>query len=234
METIRHKVARITVRNRWYTLGAALLTTLAFGFGLLHVEAKTIFSDLFPKTHPFVKTYTDHPNFGNPLTVELMVKRTDGKDIYNKETLDKIWQISRDIDLVPGVDHDQIISIATGKARYTALTSDGIFSNPIMDDTPPASSEDLEEIRRRVNESPFVRTFLVSQDGTAAIINATFIERLVDYGVVYEGVQELVRKHSDANHRIHVAGWPMLTGWVYHFGSDTAKIFAVTLGLMFV
>jgi predicted RND superfamily exporter protein len=234
LETIRHKVARLAVRKPWYTLGAALLISLVFGYGLLHVEAKTIFSDLFPKTHPFVQAFTDHPNFGNPLTVTLMVKRTDGKDIYTAETMDKIFQMSRDIDLVPGVDHDQIVSIATAKARYTVLTADGIFSNPVMDDSPPATTEDLAEIRRRVNESPFVRTFLVSQDGTAAVINATFIERLVDYGVVFDKVQELVAKHSDASHRVHVSGWPMLTGWVYHFGGDTVKIFAVTLGLMFI
>ena len=234
METIRHKVARIAVRNSWYTLGAALLISLVFAYGLLHIEAKTIFSDLFPKTHPFVKAFTDHPNFGNPLTVTVMVKRTDGKDIYSAETMDKVYQMSRDLDLVPGVDHDQIVSIATAKARYTVLTADGIYSNPVMDDNPPSTPEDLAEIRRRVNESPFVSTFLVSQDGTAAVINATFIERLVDYGEVFDKVQEVVKKYTDDKHRVYVAGWPMLTGWVYHFGGDTAKIFAVTLGLMFI
>lgn len=234
MESIRHKVARIAVHNRWWTLGLAVLITLVFGYGLLQVEARTIFSDLFPKTHPFVQAYKDHPKFGNPLTVTVMVKRTDGKDIYTAETLGKVWQMSRDIDLVPGVDHDQIVSIATAKARYTELTADGIFSNPVMDDVPPATAEELAEVRRRVTESPFVRTFLVSEDGSAAIINATFIERLVDYGVVFDALQALVAEHADANHEVHVAGWPILTGWVYHFGADTVKIFAVTLALMFL
>jgi predicted RND superfamily exporter protein len=234
LESIRHKIARIAVRNAWITLGIALLITVVLGYGLFHVQAKTIFSDLFPKSHPFVKTYKDHPNFGNPLTVTLMVKRTDGKDIFAAETMDKVWKISRDIDLVPGVDHDQIISIATEKARYTVLTADGIFSNPIMDEKVPTTPEELTEVRRRINESPVVRTFLVSQDASAAIINATFIERLVDYGVVFKDVQEIVKKYSDGQHKIYVAGWPTLTGWVYHFGSDTIMIFGVTLSLMFI
>jgi len=234
LETLRHKIARTAVRNQWFSLAIAVVITVIFGYGLLNVQTKTIFSDLFPKTHPFVKTYLDHPNFGNPLTVSLMIKRTDGKDIYAAETMDKIWKISRDIDLVPGVDHDQIVSVATEKARYTALTADGIYSNPIMDEKAPETSDELAEVKRRVNESPSVRTFLVSQDGTAAIINATFIERLVDYGVVFNNVQELVQKYSDANHKVYVAGWPTLTGWVYHFGEQTKNIFAVTLGLMFI
>ena len=79
METIRHKIARLAVRNRWISLGVTLLITAIFGYGFLHVEARTIFSDLFPKSHPFVKAYKDHPNFGNPFNVTTIVKRNDAK-----------------------------------------------------------------------------------------------------------------------------------------------------------
>lgn len=234
METIRHKVARIAVRNSGFTLALALIVTAVFGYGLVLVETKTIFSDLFPKSHPFVQAYKDHPNFGNPLTVTVMVRRTDGKDIFAVDTMRTVWDISRDLDLVPGVDHDQILSIATEKARYTVLTADGIYSEPVMDAKVPSTSEELAEIRRRINESPYVRSFLVSPDGSAAIINATFIERLVDYGVVFEHIQKIVGKYSDGNHELHVVGWPTLTGWVYFFGAENSQIFSVTLGLMFV
>ncbi len=50
-----------------------------FAIGASRLAIKTIFSDLFPATHPLIQTYKDHPNFGNPLTVTLMVKRADGK-----------------------------------------------------------------------------------------------------------------------------------------------------------
>lgn len=234
MNTIRHRIAQLALASPLLSLLIALLITAFFGYGALRVEARTIFSDLFPSTHPFVQTYRDHPNFGNPLTVTIMVKRTDGKDVFNAETMEKIWNISRDIDLTPGVDHDQIVSLATEKARYTVLTADGIYSNPIMDDHPPATPEELQEVRRRINESPFARTFLLSEDQTAAVINATFIERLVDYKQVFDAVRALEAKYADEKHAIYVAGWPTLTGWVYYFGESTTKIFAVTLGLMFV
>lgn len=233
MATFRHNIAHWTMKRPWLSLLVAMVVTVFFGIGASKVEVKTIFSDLFPATHPFVQTYRDHSNFGNPLTVTIMVKRTDGKDVFTAETMGKIWDMSRDIDLAPGVDHDQIVSIATEKARYTVLTADGIFSNPIMDNHPPATAEELEETRRRINESPAVKSFLVSGDQTAAIINATFIERLVDYQQVFDTVQALTAKYSDANHEVYVAGWPMLTGWIYHFGQHTPTIFAVTLGLMF-
>lgn len=234
LANIRNKIARWTLSRPWLSLALAVVVTVFFAVGAAKVEVKTIFSDLFPQTHPFVQTFRDHSNFGNPLTVTIMIQRTDGGDIFAADTMSKIWDISRDIDLAPGVDHDQVVSIATEKARYTVLTADGIFSNPIMDDHPPATEGELQEIKRRINESPAVKTFLVSADQKSAILNATFIERLVDYQQVFDTAQELTAKYSDGKHRVYVAGWPMLTGWIYHFGQETPKIFAVTLGLMFV
>jgi uncharacterized protein len=229
----RHRLAEFIVGHRWLVLAAMALLTAFFAAGVARMDVRTIFSDLFPKNHPFVKVYKDHQNFGNPLTVTLMVRRTDGRDVFQADTMDKVWRISRDIDLAPGVDHDQVLSIATPKARYTVVTPDGIFSNPIMDDHPPTTPEELTEVRHRVNESPGARTFLVSADASSTIINATFIEKRVDYGELFTYVQNLVKRERDAHHQIYVAGFPMMTGWVYAFGSDTKKIFAVTLILMF-
>jgi len=231
---IRHRLARFALGHRALVLAGMALITAFFAVGLQRIDVRTIFSDLFPRAHPFVQTFRDHPNFGNPLTLTIEIKRKDGKDIYQRDTLRKIWDISREIDLAPGVDHDQILSIATEKARFTVVTADGIYSTPIMDDHPPETADELAQIRRRVSDAPAARQFLVSSDGSAALVNATFIERLVDYGQLFEFVQTLVAAQQDGAHEIHVAGWPMLTGWVYHFGGDTVKIFAVTLGLMFL
>jgi uncharacterized protein len=230
---LRHRLARFTMGHRWALLIAMGLITAFFAVGLTKVDVRTIFSDLFPKNHPFVQVYKDHPNFGNPLTVTLMIKRTDGKDIFQADTLAKVARISREIDLTPGVDHDQILSIATPKARYTVVTPDGIFSQPIMDDELPKTPEELAEVRRRVDESPGANGFLVSTDGVATLVNATFIERSVDYGKVFEAVQKIVKEETDANHEIHAAGFPVMTGWIYAFGSNTAQIFGLTLLLMF-
>jgi predicted RND superfamily exporter protein len=207
--------------------------TVFFAAGLRHVELRTIFSDLLPKNHPFVQTYADHPNFGNPLTVTVMVKRKDG-DIYNPETLQKVWDITRDIDLTPGVDHDQILSISTEKARYSEATPYGIESQPLMGDAVPANDEELAEFRLRVDKAPNARAFLISQDESATLIKATFIERLIDYGEIFDYVQQLVDRERDADHDVYVAGQPMLTGWVYSHQQAMLGIFAITGGALII
>jgi len=244
MYSLRYRIARWVMQHRglsWVVFG---VVTAAFAAGLPNVELRTIFSDLLPEDDPFVQVFKDHPNFGNPLTVTVMVKRKDGppgaegagytNTIYNNETLAKVWQMTRDIDLTPGVDHDQILSIATEKARYAEATPFGIDMRPLMGDAVPVTAEEIADFRARVDKSPGSRNFLISGDNTATLINATFIEARLDYGVAFEFVQDLVLKNRDAHHDVYLAGQPALTGWVYRLESQMFGIFAVTLGALVV
>ena len=64
----------------------------------------------------------------------------------------------------------------TEKARYAEATPQGIDMRPLMGDHVPATGEEVADFRRRVDQSPAVRTFLISNDGTATLIKATFLE----------------------------------------------------------
>jgi len=227
----RARLARWVMRHRRSSLVAFVLVTLVFAIGIRNVEIKTIFSDLLPTDDPFVQVYKDHPNFGNPLTVTVMVKHKSG-DIYNAATLAKVWQITRDIDLAPGVDHDQILSIATEKARYAEATAEGVDMRPLMEDHVPATPGEIAEFRSRVDKSPGSRAFLISGDSSSTLINATFIERRLDYGEAFKFVQGLVTKARDEDHEVYLAGQPALTGWVYEYEAQMAWIFAATLAAL--
>ncbi len=214
LKPLQARLAASLMRNSSLSLLVLGAITLFFAAGLQFVELRTIFSDLLPKNHPFVETFSDHPNFGNPLTVTIMVKNKEGS-IYNSDTLQKVWDLTRDIDLAAGVDHDQILSIATEKARYAEATPFGIESQPLMGDSVPSTDDEILDFQQKVKKAPNARAFLISRDESATLIKATFIERLVDYGDLFSYVQNLVESERDAKHEIHVAGQPMLTGWVY-------------------
>ena len=188
-----------------------LAVTLFFAAGLKNVRLETIFSDLLPKDDPFIHVFKDHPNFGNPLTFTLMVKNKNG-DIYNPETLAKVWDLTRDIDLSPGVDHDQILSIASEKARYAEATPFGIDAQPLMGDTVPATAEEVQLFKDNVRKSPNARRFLISEDETATLITATFIEQRLDYGEAFAYVKKLADDARDEHHDVYMAGQPALTG----------------------
>src|SRR3546814_5355946 len=158
-----------------------------------------------------------------------MIKNNSG-GIYNTRTLGMVWRLTSDNELAPSVDHDQFLSIATEKARYAEATPYGIDMRPLMEDHIPSTPEEIAEFRERVDKSPNARTFLISGDETSTLINATFIEQRLDYGEAFKYVHGLVAKYTDAEHAVHMAGKPGLTGWVYEYEAQMFWIFAVTLG----
>ena len=228
MYSLRLRIARWLLAHSRLSLGAFGLVTLLFALGLPRVQLRTIFSDLLPRDDPFVQVYKDHPNFGSPLTILAMVRRTDG-DIYNAETIAKVWKFTRDIDLAPGVDHDQIVSITTTKARYSEATPAGIDMRPLMADEPPRTPEEIAVFRTHVEHAPNVKVFLISRDEHAALVMATFIEGRVEYGEAFRYVQNLVEQARDAHHEVYLAGQPVLIGWVYQYERQMLMIFGVTL-----
>jgi predicted RND superfamily exporter protein len=231
MYTLRLRLARWVLRHRRASLWLFALITLFFACGLPRVQLRTIFSDLLPQDDPFVQVYQAHPRFGSPLTVMIMVRRKDG-DVYNADTLAKVWKLTRDIDLTPGVDHEQILSIATEKARYSEATPDGIDMRPLMGGAPPATDEELETFRDRVNKAAGVRTFLISKDERSTLVMATLIEQRVDYGVAFRYLHRLVEEARDEHHEVYLTGQPVLIGWVYQYEGQMILIFGVTLAAL--
>ncbi|MGQ3056502.1 MAG: efflux RND transporter permease subunit, partial [Nevskia sp.] len=232
MDSFRFRLAAWIVNRRKSVGIFFILVTLLFAGGIPQLDIRTIFQDLLPTDDPFVQAYRDHPNFGDPLTVTIMLKRTDGKNIYNADTLKKVWELTRDVDLIEGVNHDRILSITTEKATFAEATAEGIQMMPLMGNEVPTEPKDLAELERRVERSPMARTYLVSADQTATLLRLSFFEDKLDYGVVFGKINELVANATDANHKFSVVGQPILTGWVYRLQGQTYAIFGVTLTLL--
>jgi predicted RND superfamily exporter protein len=226
--SLRYRFAVLVLAHRKLSFLIFGFLTVFFAAGLPQVQLKTIFSDLLPQNDPFVKVFKDHPNFGSPLTVLVMIRRTNGT-IYNAETLAKVWKLTRDIDLAPAVDHDQILSITTEKARYSEATPYGIDMRPLMGDRPPQDAAEVAAFKAHVDHAPNVRVFLISRDDQSTLVLATFIESGLDYGKTFDYLQKLVDGARDAHHEVYMAGQPVLIGWVYHYERQMIGIFAVTL-----
>jgi predicted RND superfamily exporter protein len=231
MYGLRLRLARWVLRHRGLSFAVFGAVTLFFAAGLPQVQLRTIFSDLLPTDDPFVQVFRDHPNFGSPLTVMVMVQRKSG-DIYQADTLAKVWKLTRDIDLAPAVDHDQILSITTEKARYSEATPLGIDMRPLMGDAPPVTPEELALFRAHVDKAANVRTFLISQDERSTLVMATFIEKKIDYGDTFRYLRRMVEAARDANHEVFLVGQPVLIGWVYQYERQMLMIFAVTIGAL--
>ena len=212
------------IEYRHVTLGLILMITAFFFCQIKNVVIKTELTDLYPPNHPFIKIQEKYKDqLGSPFKVFMMLQVKKG-DIYNKETLGKVIRITDGLDVIPGVNHNHVYSIASRKIKKTKITKDGVITVNLMDGIP----SDMKKFRESVREAGGVYGVWVSRDEKSVLFTAAFIERLMDYGTIFKSVQKLIQAESDADHVVYAAGEPILMGWVNKNLKEMYTIFAVT------
>src|SRR3989304_10333841 len=159
------------VNHRYVVLGIIFLATLIFAFEMRKIFIKTELSDLLPSSHPFIKIHEKYKEqIGGSFKIFLMLRVKEG-DIYNKETLEKIARITEGLDAVPGVNHNQIYSIASRKLKKIIVTADAILSEDLMKEMPSSPSA-KEEFKETIRTAPGVFGVWVSRDEKAWVFTA--------------------------------------------------------------
>jgi predicted RND superfamily exporter protein len=204
------------------------LLSIFFAIGVEHVGVKTVFSDFVPTNNAITDIFNKYMNFGNPLLVQMLIKAKSGT-IYTPEGLGKVFRLTQAVDLIPGVDHEHVISIASPKIRMTKATPRGVMSMPVMEDVAPSNQEAADEVLRRARIAKAVSGILISNDETAALVEVGFREGSTDYEQVFNQINQLIQKESDADYEVVAAGRVMLVGWVYLYGRHAFWIFVASL-----
>src|SRR5271170_2861124 len=117
--------------KRHVVMLAFLAITAFFALQLRNLDIATRFRDLYPQNSEAIKLLTKYPAFGSPFTVTILVRSRHGY-IYNPVTLQKIQDVNSQLDLIPGVDHNQVISIASPRVRHLEATVGGIQSESLL------------------------------------------------------------------------------------------------------
>ena len=220
-------LVQFLIRHRKAVLLGMAVITLFFLSQIFRIQMFTQFLDLFPQNHPYVQVHKKYAKyFGGAYqaTVVLEVKKGD---VFNRGTLTKISHIQEAVDLIPGVDHFGIFSLASPKVSVLRETPGGFSSNPVMKEIPQDQAE-MEELKKRVFTSSNVNGIYVSRDQKALRLDANFIEDKIDFNVLFNKFMEIKKKQEDGNHRIYLTGTPLLYGWIYHYLPNMALILGIT------
>ncbi|WP_448510749.1 efflux RND transporter permease subunit [Immundisolibacter sp.] len=228
------RFAAFCIARRKLVVSVIFALTVVFGYFAAQVEIKTIFHDLLPKGHPFIQINDKYnERFGGPNIVSIMVEAEQG-DIFQPKVLERIKQITDDLYLVPAINQFQVISLASRKIRSINSSTAGIETKPMMWPDLPRDQAEIDQLREQVLASPLVYGRYVSPDLRSALVTADFIDRLIDYPKLYDGVMKIAEKYNGDGVRVRVVGEPLLTGWVVHYLPETFHLFLITIGIMAV
>src|SRR5262249_25943827 len=148
--------------------------------------------DLLPQTHPFMKVHNKYAGtFGGANNVMIMVEVKQG-NIFDVDTLTRIYRMTEELDKVYGVNHSLIDSIGHRTTRSLRVAAGGTMrSEPVMIG-PPKTEEAAAEIRSIVHNTESIYGILVSLDDKAALIRGNFIEGRLDYKRIFQEVNDNV------------------------------------------
>jgi predicted RND superfamily exporter protein len=206
--------------------------TVFLSYWAVRVPIATRFEDLFPSNHPNTVLYRKHKlQYGRALTLALLL-RVDQGDIFNFKTLKTIQDINNAVDILPGVNHNEVYSLASYRVFYSKATPGTVTISPYMHPRVPANQAQLTALEDNVREHQGQLAGVVTGDLKGALIIASFTEGDLDYKTLFDQIQEIVRKYQDSNTHIYAGGPIMFYGWGYHYLPLLTKIFAASFALI--
>ncbi|MBF6559075.1 MAG: MMPL family transporter [Candidatus Binataceae bacterium] len=208
-----------------------LLISAILGYYCTQVTVATKFDDFFPVNHKNVQLYQSWHRYGGAQTLAIMVQVKDG-DIFNHDTLQKIQDIQRDVDRLPGVDHNEVLSLASYRVSYAEATPGSLTIQPFMFPDVPKTAAGILDLKKTVQANQTQISHLVSADLKSALVTASFNERGLNYKQLFDQVQDIVKKYQDDKNRIFVAGEPMVRGYGYYYEPTVGLLFAIAVGVM--
>jgi predicted RND superfamily exporter protein len=191
-------------------------------------------TDLFPANHPYVATFHKYSDvFGNANRVAVMVEVKQGT-IFALPALQKIQNVTRALEQVPGINQNQLVSIASRKARIFGMRSNGMRAERVMWPNVPRTDAEAAKVRDKVISSGYLYGTLVSLDEKAALVVAEFYDAGFDSRRVYQRLEAIRAREQDANTSLHLIGRPLLVGSVVAAAPRLGSIMALTAACMLI
>ena len=223
------KFSRFCIRQRVAVVLTIGLTTLVLAVFASGIKIETVFADLMPQNHPYIKVHNQFKEtFGGSNMVSIMLE-VDKGDIFNIKVLQKIQLVTQDLQMVQGVNPYQIISLASKKLKEVKVVSGDVNSKPLMYPELPKDDAEVALLKEKVIQDPMIYGGYVSRDMKAALITADFYDQLIDYDVIFKQINDIVSKIRGDGVKVRIVGEPILYGWVRHFLPETFHLFLLTI-----
>ncbi len=217
------------IRRRVMVVATIGVFTVIMAFFASKIDIKTVFDDLLPKNHSYVKVNDQFKNtFGGSNMVSVMVE-VDKGDIFNQTILGKVQKITQELQLVDGVNQFQIVSLASKKMKEIRSSTEGIELHPLMWPELPKNEAEMTALRESVLKNPLVLGMYVSSDLKATLITVDFHDHLLNYLKAFRQIREIISRAQGDGYKIRVVGEPMLYGWVNYSLTETLHIFLITI-----
>ena len=212
-------------------VGLVLAATLAFAVVAIRVRLEFRYEDLLPQGHPFMEVHNRfHKTFSEANVLTVMVEARSGT-IFTPEILATIYRVTEAVDRLPGVNHDQVDSIASRFVRVIQVHSGGRMTGDPLMSKAEVTRDEARDMEHQIRASGYILGNLVALDERAALIRAGFAEHRLDYRRLFDAVNATILPFADARVAVHVAGQPRQNGWILALQWQVLVAFGAAIAL---
>jgi predicted RND superfamily exporter protein len=227
---------RFFFRHRLATLGVLALVTLVMGGFAAQLRMSAGFDKQLPQQHEFIKTFNQYRDvlFGaNRIIVVLHAKHGD---IWNKEALTKLNDLTQTLFFMPGIDRRTVTSLWTPNTRAVQITEEGMKAEDVVGgDVTVATLNDqaIAGIRERTLIGGFVGS-LVANDYSGAMVLAELADpdpqtgQRLNYLEFSQRLEDEVRaKYGDDQYEVQIIGFAKQMGDIGAGATSVMGFFAL-------
>ena len=235
LNAIIQAVSGFVFGNRRTLLIVFGVLTVIFVASASRLTVDAGFNKMVPLKHPYMKVYRDYEKvFGSANRVAVAIVQKEG-DIFDKEYLAKLKDLTDDLFLLNGVDRPSVKSLFTPNTRFIEVIEEGFAGGNVIPATFQGTDEDLKQVRSNVQKSSEIgRT--VATDFTGALVTAGLLEidpqtgKRLNYFEVAAKLEQIRAKYQSDRHSVHIIGFAKAVGDI----RDGARGVLTFFGVAFV
>jgi uncharacterized protein len=219
-------------RNRNPLLIVFVLTTIVLGGMASQLRVQAGFSKMIPLHHEYMQTFLKYQaDFGGANRVLVALRHRNG-DIYDKDFMNTLRQVTEEVFYVKGVERSSVASLFTANVRYNEVVEDGFRGGTIVSADFAGTPEQLSQIRDKVLKSDWIGR-LVSNDMSAAMVVATLQEndpetgRRLNLQQVAQALEAIRTKYQNDNVSLHVIGFAKAIGDIAEGAAGVLVFFGI-------
>ncbi|MDZ4830867.1 MAG: MMPL family transporter [Phycisphaerae bacterium] len=228
--TLLRSYAAFVVKRRWLVLTSLLAITMALGVGVARIYVEVDPDRQLPQDHPYIQALNEtHRLFGDKNLVMIGLQPRDS-DPFSPTFLAKVKEITDRIADIPGIVMPLLHGIASPTVKDITLAEDGLRVRPLMPES-PATLAAAQALRARVFDDPSNMGTLVSFDGSALAIYATFelTRELPGYVNLHRAIEDVLRASDDRSLTYSLSGIVVITSSLSAYASQVAYFFPIAL-----
>ncbi|MBS0370510.1 MAG: MMPL family transporter [Proteobacteria bacterium] len=208
-----------------------ILLTVVLGYFATHLRVTAGFTKMIPLHHEYMKTFLDYQDdFGGADKVLIAIKVKKG-DIFQKEVMDVVKQVTEEVFYVDGVERSSLTSLFTPNVRYNEVVEEGFKSGNLVPADFSGKPEEMAKVKLNILKSDWVGR-IVSADMTATMVVATLQETgkdgdRLDLRAVGAKLEEIRKKYEGDAVSVHIIGFAKSTADIAEGASSVVVFFLV-------